>query len=133
MSGPADRSTWWLALAGAIGVVAGAAITGTFNYLGHKGDVDAKMIELGVGILRTKPTPETMPLREWAIDVIDKRAGFKFNEAQRAALLEKELPFKGGFVSAPFGGRELGNFDGGIGDGGGCCPPNSNSTGKIPR
>jgi hypothetical protein len=100
MNSPADRSAWWLALAGAIGVVAGAAITGTFNHLDHKGDFDAKMIELSVGILRAEPTPETIPLREWAIDVINKRAGFNFNPAQQAALLNKPLPFKGAFDSS---------------------------------
>jgi len=69
--------------------------------------------ELSIGILRTEPTPETTPLREWAIDVIDKRANFKFNAAQRAVLLKKELPFKGswspgfseGFVPVPMPGR----------------------------
>ena len=45
-----DRSPWWLALAGVVGAVVGGAITGGFNYLGHQGDLDAKMIELSVGI-----------------------------------------------------------------------------------
>jgi len=67
-----------------------------FGYFSHQYDLDAKMIELSIGILRAEPTPETTPLREWAIDVIDKRANFKFNAAQRAALLKRQLPFKGG-------------------------------------
>jgi hypothetical protein len=46
----------------------GAIVTGGFNYLSHQGDLDAKMIELSVGILRAEPTPETAPLREWAIE-----------------------------------------------------------------
>jgi hypothetical protein len=90
-----DRSGWPIAIAGVIGAVAGAVATGAFNYLDHKADIDAKMIELGVGILRAEPTDETRPLRQWAIDVIEKRADFKFDEAQRAALLKQELPFKG--------------------------------------
>jgi hypothetical protein len=90
-----DRLPWWLGLAGVVGAIVGAAITGGLNYIGHEGDVDARMIELSVGILRAQPTPETIPLREWAIDVIDKRAKFSFNDAQRAALLKKELPFRG--------------------------------------
>jgi hypothetical protein len=99
MSGPkgAERSPWWLALIGVVGIAIGAAITGVFNYVNHQGDVDAKMIELGVGILRAEPTPETAPLREWAVDVIETRAKFRFTAAQRTALLKKELPYKGGF------------------------------------
>jgi len=90
-----EKSAGWLALAGTIGAIAGAVVSGVFNYLSHRGDLDAKMIELSVGILRSTPTPETTPLREWAIDVIDERARFEFDEAQRAALLKQELPFKG--------------------------------------
>ena len=111
----AERSAWWLALVGAGGIVLGAAVTGGFSYLSHKGDLDAKMIELSVGILRAPPTPETTPLREWAIDVIDKRAQFKFNAVQRAALLKRELPFKGGAFSwgdfsSDFQGAEKGSL-----------------------
>ena len=90
--GAMDKSAWWLAVAGVIGAIIGALITGAFSYLSHQGDLDARMIELSVGVLRAKPTPETIPLRAWAIDVIQKRGGFIFNEEQRAALLKRELP-----------------------------------------
>lgn len=88
-----------LAFVGVVGVILGAGVTGGFNYLAHQGDLDAKMIELSVGILRSEPTTGTAPLREWAIDVIDKRARFSFNATQRAVLLNQQLPFKGGAFS----------------------------------
>lgn len=88
-----DHSPWWLALAGIVGAVIGGAITGVFNYLGHQGDLDAKMIELSIGILRAEPTPETTPLREWALNVIDKRGPFPFSAIQRAVILKQPLPF----------------------------------------
>lgn len=91
-----DHSTSRLAFAAVLGAIGGALITGGFNYLSHQNDLDAKMIELSVGILRAAPTPETTPLREWAIDVIDKRAKFSFTPIQRAVLLKQELPFKYG-------------------------------------
>jgi hypothetical protein len=102
----AGESGGWLAVAGVVGGLAGALVTGGFNYFGHQTDLDAKMIELSVGILRAAPTPETTPLREWAIDVIDKRAKFPFNAAQRATLIKKELPFKGSY----WGGSYWGDF-----------------------
>jgi hypothetical protein len=64
-------------------------------YLSHRGDLDVKMIELSVGILRSEPRPETEPLREWAVDTISKHARFEFDTQQRSVLLKKELPFKG--------------------------------------
>jgi hypothetical protein len=118
-------SGWLLTIAGIVGAILGAAITSGFNYLSHRGDLDAKMIELSVGILRAEPTPETSPLREWAIDVIDKRAQFKFNANQRAALLKQELPFKGGAFSGAFSyGFAPGDLPGpGIRPGIGGVPP----------
>ena len=89
---------------GGVGALAGAAVTGGSNCLARQGDLDAKMIELSVGILRAEPTAETIPLREWAIDVIGKRAGFIFNAQQRTALLKKELPSKDGYWMVPAGG-----------------------------
>jgi hypothetical protein len=92
---------------GLLGGVVASVITGTFEYSGHSRDLDAKMIELSVGILRSKPDAETMPLREWAIDVIQKRAGFTFTASQQAALRNGELPFKPGAFSM---GYDFGSF-----------------------
>ena len=67
----ADAKTggWLLTAVGVFSAVGGAAITGGFNHLDHRYDLDAKMIELSVGILRAPPTKETKPLREWAIEL----------------------------------------------------------------
>lgn len=88
----ADRSAWWLAVVAAVGALAGAGITGAFNYLGQKSDLDGKMIELSISVLRAKPTPGSEPLRAWAIDVIQKRGNFTFDQAQQQALLKEALP-----------------------------------------
>jgi hypothetical protein len=91
-----DRSAWWLAVAGAIGIVTGAvggaAVTGMFNHIDHASDLDAKMIQLTVSILRSKPDAETMPLRTWAIDTLQRRARFKFTDQQIAVLENQKLP-----------------------------------------
>jgi hypothetical protein len=91
-TGKADRSGWLLALVGVSGILGGALITGAFNYFDHQRDLDGKMIELSISILRAEPTSETIPLREWAIDIMDNRAGFSFNRTQRAVLLKQGLP-----------------------------------------
>jgi hypothetical protein len=89
-----DRSAWLIAAIGVAGGVIGAGITGAFSYLGQKNDLDGKMIELSIGVLRADPTPGSQPLRAWAIDVIQKRGNFTFNQAQQEALLKEALPFK---------------------------------------
>lgn len=90
---PRDRSPVWITpLVGVIGVVVGAAITGGLSYIGQQHEIDAKMIELTVGILRAVPTHETNPLREWAVDEIEKRGKFKFTFEQRTALVDFGIP-----------------------------------------
>jgi hypothetical protein len=88
----ADRSAWWIALAGTVGAVVGTVITGGVDYFDHKGDIDTKMIELSIDILRAQPTPETIPLREWAINTIEKRGDFSFSPEQVAVLRKQQLP-----------------------------------------
>jgi hypothetical protein len=63
----AERSGGWLialvvALVGLAGVIGGAVITSYFNHLDKKADVDTKMIELSVGILRAEATDQTRPM-----------------------------------------------------------------------
>src|SRR5579863_7028410 len=82
-------SVWWAPLIGFIGVIAGVWI----NHIDHSGDVDAKMVELTVGVLRTKPEPETMPLRDWAIRTLQQRAHFSFTEKQITVLKNQKLPY----------------------------------------
>ena len=93
-----DRRSAWVtalvsALVGALGLVAGAFITAKFTYESHKSDVDAKMIEISLGILRAPLVAETAPLREWAVTEMEKRAGFTFSDQQRMALLRHPLPY----------------------------------------
>jgi hypothetical protein len=85
-----ERTALWVALAGIVGAVVGAGITGGFNYLSHQHDLDAKMIELSVGILSAKavPTDENKRLRKWAVDVMQTRAHFKFDDALREDLIK---------------------------------------------
>lgn len=89
-------------LIGLLGCLIGAGLTAWVTLQTNSRDIDAKMIELSVGILRSEVKPETAPLREWAIDILSKRSGYAFSEPQRAALLKKELPFKGGAFSNGF-------------------------------
>jgi hypothetical protein len=79
------------AVTGAVGIVVGALVTAGFGYLSHKGDVDARMIELSIGILRAEPTKESASLRDWAIQVINDRSDVKFDDAQKEALRKKEF------------------------------------------
>jgi hypothetical protein len=109
----AERSDGWLialvvAVVGFAGVIGGAAINSYFNHLDKAADVDTKMIELSVGILRAEATDQTRPLRQWAIDVIENRANFKFNDQQKSALLNQALPYKGPSFSPSFSSAPLG-------------------------
>ena len=53
--------------------------------------LNQKYIEIAVGILNTKPTSETMPLRDWAIDTIDKYSEIKLSKDAKALLKQRPL------------------------------------------
>jgi len=50
-----------------------------------------KYIEIATGILNDKPTPETLPLREWAIKTLNQYAEKKLSSEARAVLKSSPL------------------------------------------
>src|SRR5262249_7738960 len=61
------------------------------NYLTNERQVDVKMLEIGLGILREPPKEDAQTMRAWAIEIIEKSSGRPFSEEQRNLLLHKEL------------------------------------------
>lgn len=55
-------------------------------------DLSQKYIEIAVGILSSKPTPDTLPLRTWAINTINHYAETKMTSEVKGCLKEKPLP-----------------------------------------
>jgi hypothetical protein len=85
------RAALWVSIGGFVGTVLGATIAPLVNYWTNERQMDVKMVEIGIGILRAPPKDDIAVMRSWAIDVIEKSSGRKFSEAQRAALLKQEL------------------------------------------
>jgi hypothetical protein len=105
-----DRSSLWLAAAGVGGTLLGTVITAWVSMASHQGDINAKMVELGIGTLRSEPSPETTPLREWAIDAMEKHGGFSFDLEQSDSPHDTHAVC-GGIVSEPtFTGPLPGSF-----------------------
>lgn len=61
------------------------------NLVQKQGELNQKYIEIAVGILNSKPTPETEPLRDWAIDIIDKYSELKLSKDAKKLLKVKTL------------------------------------------
>jgi protein-disulfide isomerase-like protein with CxxC motif len=88
------QTTTLVAVAGVLGTLLGATISPLVNYLTNERQVDVKMIEIGLGILREPPKEDAQTMRAWAIEVIEKSSGRPFSEQQRNILLKKELSVK---------------------------------------
>jgi hypothetical protein len=73
-------------IAGAVGLA-----TGYFAFASKDEELKVHLIELAIGILRADPKEDVAPARAWAIDVIEKKSGVPFSEADRAALLHKPI------------------------------------------
>jgi hypothetical protein len=87
-----------IGIGGVVGTLLGATVAPLVNYLTNERQMDVKMVEIGLGILRAEPKEDIAAIRGWAIDIIEKSSGRKFTEAQRAVLLKQELPWNSGFT-----------------------------------
>ncbi len=94
MAEPTPSTAVWVSIAAAVGTILGATIAPLVNYWTNERQMDVKMVEIGIGILRAPPKEDVAVMRSWAIDLIEKSSGRKFTEAQRAALLKQELPIR---------------------------------------
>lgn len=57
-----------------------------------KGAFDAKMVELGIGILSADPSKtEVSPARQWALELVEEHSGKKFSEVDRESLLNHPI------------------------------------------
>ncbi len=81
-----------IAAAGVLGTLLGATISPLVNFLTNKREMDLKTMEIAIEVLRAPPTDDAVVMRTWAVDAIEHSSGQKFTEAQRNALLKKELP-----------------------------------------
>ena len=85
------RAATLVAVAGVLGTLLGATVSPLVNYLTNERQVDVKMLEIGLGILREPPKEDAQTVRAWAIEIIEKSSGRPFSEQQRDILLKKEL------------------------------------------
>jgi len=91
---------------GAILALVGVYITGWFTYTSKDEELKVHLVEIAIGILRADPKEDVAPARSWAIDIIERDSGVKFEPEDRAALLHKPIKsfneFSGDFHSADF-------------------------------
>lgn len=90
---PSSAPTWvWALLTVIVPIVVTAAtqMSGLFQ----KGrELDIKLVELGVNILRAGPQETgSKAARGWAIDVIEKYSGVSFTKEAKQALMNNALP-----------------------------------------
>jgi hypothetical protein len=86
---------------GLIGALVGGLLTFAGNAMNnlrpdpaYRAALDSKLLETSVSILRAPPTPETAPMRHWAVDVLEYSGRFSLTREQRDAFLSHALPDK---------------------------------------
>ncbi len=77
-------------LSAAIGAVGGPYLTSRVDYFTRNREMDIKMVEIAVGILRTDnlKEPGVAPARAWAADVIDRYSQIPLSPEARKSLIE---------------------------------------------
>jgi hypothetical protein len=80
--------------------VAGLAFAGSltsafYTYTNRNRELDIKLVELGIGVLRADPKDTGLTAaRGWAIQVIENNSNVKFSDDDRKSLLEKPLLYR---------------------------------------
>ncbi len=65
-------------------------------------EVQAKFVELGVSILQTPPRDDSVNLRSWAVEVLNKYSGVPLDMATKKDLIENiPLPSSDGWTKQP--------------------------------
>ena len=93
------KKDFWdkLKIGGFVAIPIVVLIIGSFaNSSLKKKDIEVRMIELAVGILKEDPkakdNPETPPMRKWAIDIINEYSKVKLSDEVRKELEENPFP-----------------------------------------
>lgn len=70
-----------------------AKITNSVNEALKEREIQAKYVELAVSILRDRPTPESEPLRRWAISIVGNYTDTPIPVETKETLLKYRLPW----------------------------------------
>ena len=74
-------------VSGLFGVLVGAWL----DYSVREREIDVKMIEIAVGLLKENPKGPLQPARRWAVELIDHYSDVKLHDEARAVLLNCPL------------------------------------------
>jgi hypothetical protein len=77
----------------------GTLATGFYTYANRNRELDIKLVEIGIGILRADPKQSGLTAaRSWAIQVIEENSGVQFDEEDRQTLRQKPLLYRSGTI-----------------------------------
>jgi len=100
-----DNKTLWVQIPIAFCALCISAAAIAFAVATLRQERNAKLVEIGVAILRADPQkePDTIEARAWALDLIDANAGgVKFSQEARAELVRRALKAKWDTSYSPY-------------------------------
>jgi hypothetical protein len=72
----------------------GSITSAYYTYSNRNRELDIKLVEIGIGILRADPKDTGLTAaRAWAVQVIEENSQVRFSDADRTSLLQKPLLF----------------------------------------
>jgi hypothetical protein len=83
-----------VAVIGLAGVLIGSAITASVQLLISSQQRDTKMVEIAIGVLAAKPNEDVKGARAWAIRVVERHSGTRFEQSESNELTNHPLPYE---------------------------------------
>jgi hypothetical protein len=87
--GSGNRGAWNVVL----GVLLGTIVTALLPYWNRNRELDIKLVEIAIGVLRAEPNTDVAGARGWAIRVINEKSGIPFSQTEQKELIDHPLPF----------------------------------------
>jgi hypothetical protein len=98
------KATEIVSLAVAALAFGGSILSAFYTYTSRGRELDIKLVEIGIGILRADPKETGLTAaRGWAVQVIEDNSRVKFSSADRETLMLRPLLF----LQNPASGRNL--------------------------
>lgn len=89
----ATRTAWIAATAAVVSALVALGSAG-FSYLNRDRELDIRLVEIGIGILRVDPQKSGVSAaRRWAITAIEENSEIKFTPEDKARLLKEPLDY----------------------------------------
>ena len=90
-SGSGSNPAWVTVVVGVVTAALGAFGASSLEYWTKQREMDIRMVEIAIGILREESNESIRPAREWSVDIVKSHSNVELSDNARRALVDNQL------------------------------------------